>query len=119
MKLNLKIAIFLLFFLLKKYFGDSKFNILEGLSPNMTTNSLKAIKKISFIKQEFEKMQCLSFCERQSDCDLVLVQSFICELFTILDNVTFIEYRDARVFVKVNARLRIFPNKVIGEFFYF
>ena len=83
----------------------------------MTTNSLKTIERVSFNKKNFKKMQCLSFCERQSDCNLVKVEDLLCELYKIFDSVSLVEYKDTEVYVKVKKNLRFMPAKVIGEIY--
>ena len=112
--MNLRLIFFKIFILslLKINVTGSIFKIYKGLSPNMTQNSLNLTKRI-FTR----RVNCVTFCMKSFDCGLVKIERSQCEMYKILDSVSFIKSEITEVFVKIKQKLKLMDNKILGIIF--
>ena len=100
--------------MIKNVFSLSYFKIYKDLSLNNSSNSLNLTKTISFGKQIRDKIHCIAFCQRELNCDLVKIESFVCEMYKFSGSVSFVNSQGTQVFVKMNKNLKLMTYKIMG-----
>ena len=99
--------------LVRNCYSGSTFRLYKDQSPDMTTNSLKLINSIKFYQKE---INCVISCEKDSNCDLVKIETLFCDMYTMFKNYTLTKITDTKLYVKYASSLLLMNNKVIGKF---
>ena len=110
---------FIISSLIKIVFCGSTIKIYQDLAPDLSTNSLNLTMRFVFDKPELEEMHCLVYCERDPKCDLIIIETLLCEMYTMLKNYSLIHSPGTQVYIKTEETLIFMTNKVIGKFLKF